>query len=104
VTALGPHAAVTWASIIAAITCNLVPTARASSPSRTSPRCSPVAAARSEPTAHRWLSDLSGTAEFAAPTLTVDQIAGKVTQARRPISKTLFRACGTSEKSREGLL
>jgi len=36
----GPHTAVTSASIIAAITCNPAPTAKASSPSRTSPASS----------------------------------------------------------------
>ncbi len=40
---LGPHTAVTSASMSAAITCNPVPTARASRPSRSSPASSPSA-------------------------------------------------------------
>ena len=39
----GPHTATTSAAIIAAITCNPAPTARANSPSRTSPAISPNA-------------------------------------------------------------
>ena len=53
---LGPHTAVTSASIIAAITCSPAPTARASSPSRTSPANSANATLTCSGTAGAYVS------------------------------------------------